>query len=167
MARRQNQIETLAEQLKNKPGRLYPIKCDVSKETDILEAFKWIKNNLGGIHVLVNNAGVGVASSLHDGRTEDWKMLLDTNVLGLSIATREAIRGMKESGIADGHIIHVNSINGHYICDMPNHMYYASKYAVTALTEALRRELVVLGSKIRITVSFIENVFRLLKILRK
>lgn len=160
LARRQNKVEQLANQLQNQSGRLYAVKCDVSKEEDLLAAFKWINNNLGPIYVLVNNAGVGVVSSLHDGRTEDWKKLLDTNVLGLSIATREALRNMKENGISNGHIIHINSINGHYICDMPNHMYYASKYAVTALTETLRRELVVLNSKIRITVKFtLKSIF--------
>jgi NAD(P)-dependent dehydrogenase (short-subunit alcohol dehydrogenase family) len=40
------------------PGKLYPIKCDVSKEEDILNAFAEVKKKLGGVDILVNNAGV-------------------------------------------------------------------------------------------------------------
>lgn len=156
MARREDKVKELAKKLQDKPGKLYAVQCDMTKEDDILRAFSWAKENLGPIYVLVNNAGIGNVSSLHNGKTEDWKKILDTNVLGLSIATREAIKDMRGNGVA-GHIIHINSINGHYICDMPNHMYYASKYGVTALTEALRRELVKLGSKIRVTVSLISS----------
>lgn len=144
-------MQEIADNLKNASGQLYAVKCDMTKEEDILNAFKWTVENLGPVHVLVNNAGLGFVSSLHDGKTEHWKAILDTNLLGLSIATREAVRNMRANGI-DGHIIHINSICGHFICSMENHMYYASKYAVTASTEVLRRELVKLGSKIRVTV---------------
>ncbi|KAJ9576084.1 hypothetical protein L9F63_007049, partial [Diploptera punctata] len=84
-----------------------------------------------------------------------WKNLLDLNVLGLSICTKEALHSMKERGVDDGHIIHISSINGHGV---PQHslefglmMYTATKNAVNALTEGLRRELVQKKSKIRIT----------------
>lgn len=117
-----------------------------------MDAFEWIKTNLGPIHILINNAGVFLISSLHDGKTEDWKTIFDTNVLSLNIATREAIRDMRKNDV-NGHIIHINSIYGHYIDRQPNHVYYASKHAVTTLTEVLRRELVTLNSKIKVTVS--------------
>lgn len=153
LARRVDRVEELSKKLEDKQGKLHALKCDVTEEEQVVNAFKWIKDNLGPIHVLINNAGTVVPSSLHNGKTEDWKLVLDTNVLGLSVATREAIRNMRESKI-DGHIVHINSICGHAIFDMPNHMYYASKYAVTALTEVLRRELIKLDNKIKITVRF-------------
>lgn len=40
------------------PGKLYPLKCDVTKEEDILRAFRWISENIGVVHILINNAGV-------------------------------------------------------------------------------------------------------------
>jgi NAD(P)-dependent dehydrogenase (short-subunit alcohol dehydrogenase family) len=43
---------------------LYPLKCDVSKESDVKEAFKWIKAKVGGVDILVNNSGVATFSSL-------------------------------------------------------------------------------------------------------
>jgi NADP+-dependent farnesol dehydrogenase len=51
-------LQELVKSLKSAPGKLYPLKCDVSKESDVKEAFKWVKSNLGGISILVNNAGV-------------------------------------------------------------------------------------------------------------
>lgn len=58
IARRVEKIEKIAIELKNEKGKLYALKCDVSKEEDILDVFKWIKENLGGVDVLVNNAGL-------------------------------------------------------------------------------------------------------------
>ncbi|XP_049855024.1 farnesol dehydrogenase-like [Schistocerca gregaria] len=47
-----------AHELKDAPGKLYPLQVDVSSEESILCAFKWIKENLGGVDVLINSAGV-------------------------------------------------------------------------------------------------------------
>jgi len=43
---------------KNFSGRFFPITCDLMNETDILNAFKWIDENIGGIHFMINNAGI-------------------------------------------------------------------------------------------------------------
>jgi NAD(P)-dependent dehydrogenase (short-subunit alcohol dehydrogenase family) len=51
-------LQSLGKSLKSAKGKLYPLKCDVSKESEITEAFKWIKTNLGGVDILINNAGV-------------------------------------------------------------------------------------------------------------
>ncbi|XP_063235311.1 farnesol dehydrogenase-like [Bacillus rossius redtenbacheri] len=152
LARRADRIEELASSLKDSLGKLYAVKTDLSKEEDILSAFKWVKENLGGVDVLVNNAGVLNWSKLSEGKTADWKQMLDLNVLGLSICTREAIQSMKERGVDDGHIIHVNSVAGHTVSDYEGlYMYTGTKHAVTALTEGLRKELTQLKSNIRIT----------------
>jgi NAD(P)-dependent dehydrogenase (short-subunit alcohol dehydrogenase family) len=45
-----------------------------------------------------------------DGETSEWRHMLEVNVLGLSICTREAIRSMKERGVTDGHIVHINRL---------------------------------------------------------
>lgn len=151
LARRKEKVEELAKKLQGKPGKLYAVKADISKEDDIIEAFKWIKNNLGPIHILVNNAGVGRGTTLIEGETKLWKEVFDTNVLGLCIATREAFKDMKANNV-DGHIIHINSIGGHTVFNFPKmNVYPASKFAVTALTETLRQELNSVGSKIKIT----------------
>jgi NAD(P)-dependent dehydrogenase (short-subunit alcohol dehydrogenase family) len=73
-------------------------------------------------------------------------------LLGLCIATREAVKVMKVNKI-DGHIIHINSVSGHGVPNVPGvNVYAASKHAVTALTETLRQEFNHPGLKIKITV---------------
>ncbi|XP_069683514.1 farnesol dehydrogenase-like [Periplaneta americana] len=150
LARRVERVQEMATTLKSAPGKLYPIKCDVTKEEEVKKAFKWVKDNLGGTDILVNNAGVISMNSLAGGPVENWRKILDLNVLGLSMCTKEALQSMKERGVDDGHIIHINSVSGHKVVD-PFFMYCGSKHAVTALTEGLRRELVNQKSKIRVT----------------
>ncbi|XP_049855926.1 farnesol dehydrogenase-like isoform X7 [Schistocerca gregaria] len=149
MARRAEKVKELA--LKDAPGKLHAIAMDVSDEASILAAFKWVKDNLGGVDILVNNAGVFPNHSLTEGKTETWKRILDVNVLGLSICTREAVQDMLKRGVDDGFIIHINSVAGHTPPTIEGMaMYYASKHAVKILLEGLRKDLVAKGSKIRV-----------------
>ncbi|XP_069683503.1 farnesol dehydrogenase-like [Periplaneta americana] len=150
LARREERVQELANSFKSAPGKLYPLKCDVTKEEEVKEAFKWVKDNLGGTDILVNNAGVASMNTLTDGPVENWRKIYDLNVLALSMCTKEALQSMKEKGVDDGHIVHINSVGGHTVADQA-FMYCSSKHAVTALTEGLRRELVNQKSKIRVT----------------
>jgi len=151
LARRKEKVEELAKKLQGKSGKLYAVKADVSKEEEVIQAFKWIKDNVGPVHILINNAGFSRDTSLLDGDAKLWKEILDTNVMGLCVATREAVKCMRANNV-DGHIVHLNSVAGHSVPNMPNlSVYPASKYAVTALTETLRQELNAIKSKIKIT----------------
>ncbi|XP_068902387.1 farnesol dehydrogenase-like [Tenebrio molitor] len=150
-ARRSELVEEHSKQLSGKKGKLHGIKADFTKEEDILKTFAWTTKNLGPVHILVNNAGTTKPTNLTEGKTEDWKAVLDLNVLGLCIATREAVKVMKANNIK-GHIVHINSVLGHNVFSGAHvNVYPASKYAVTALTETLRQELNHLSSKIKIT----------------
>lgn len=81
--------------------------------------------------------------------------MLDVNVLALCICTQEAIKSMDKYNI-DGHVVHINSILGHEVLTLPKTLpfsvYPATKFAVTALTETLRKELVQRESKIKVSV---------------
>lgn len=152
LARRKENIEALAKKLAGEKGKLYALKADLRKEEEILAAFEWMKANLGPVHILINNAGLNRMNELINGNTENWRHVVDVNVLGLCIATREAINAMKEHQIT-GHIIHINSVLGHKLVNVPfMNIYPATKHAVTALAETLRLELKRMGSKIKITV---------------
>lgn len=152
LARRSERIESLAKGLKNPKGKLRGLKVDVTKEEEILVAFKWIGENLGPVAVLVNNAGIIRDTNLIDGNTQYWRDVFETNVIAASVASREAIKMMREHNI-DGHIIHVNSVAGHYVPDIKNfNMYPPSKHALTVITEMQRRELIEAGTKIKVTV---------------
>lgn len=153
LARRKDRVNALAEKLSDKTGKLYAYAVDITKEEDIVEAFKWTEEKLGPVHILINNAGIGKPTTIVNGNTQDWKKVFDTNVLGLTIACREAIRSMQKANVA-GHIVNLNSIAGHKVPPLPcQNVYPASKFAVTALTETLRLDLVATGSKIKVTVS--------------
>ncbi|KAJ8954344.1 hypothetical protein NQ318_011015, partial [Aromia moschata] len=151
LARRLDRLEELARKLQGKKGKLHCLKADISKEEDVVNAFKWVRENLGPVHVLVNNAGTARPTTLTDGDTAMWRTVFEVNVIGLCVATREAIRDMKRNNV-DGHIVHINSIAGHKVPDIPSfNVYSASKFAVTALAETLRLELNSLKSKIKVT----------------
>lgn len=163
LARRIEAIQERSKALSNKKGKLHAFKTDLAQEEDIIAAFKWVSDNLGPVHILVNNAGFLKEELLTEGKTEDWKRCFDINVIALSIATREAIKIMRSNNI-NGHIIHINSIAGHFVSSAPKlNVYPASKHTVTALTETLRQELNSIGSKIKITVGLViildKNVF--------
>ncbi|PSN43285.1 hypothetical protein C0J52_19980, partial [Blattella germanica] len=122
----------------------------IEKEECLNHVAKRLKTGLKNVVAEWRVKGV----TLGDGPVENWKHILDLNVLALSICTKEAFQCMKDCGVEEGHIFHINSILGHRIVpavEFGVSMYSASKYAVTALTEAFRRELVHRNSKIRIT----------------
>ncbi|XP_065167439.1 farnesol dehydrogenase-like [Atheta coriaria] len=153
LARRVERVQNLADKLAKDgaKGKLYAVKCDMRVEDDVVKAFEWTTKNVGNVQVLVNNAGVIAHSNLSEGATEDWRKILETNVLGLCIATREATKIMKANKI-EGHIIHINSIAGQSHLFMPTiSVYGASKHAVTNLTEILRQEMVAQKTNIKVT----------------
>ncbi|XP_047005117.1 dehydrogenase/reductase SDR family member 11-like [Schistocerca americana] len=149
VARRIHRVKEL--ELKDASGQLHAIEGDVSSEESIISVFKWIKENLGGVDILINNAGVTAEAPPSSGKTEDWKRVLDVNVLGLSICTREAVQDMLSRGVDDGFIIHINSVLGHVpAIDDVVVIYCASKRAVRVLLEGLRLDLVAKKSRIRV-----------------
>ncbi len=99
------------------------------------------------LDVLVNNAGLGNRGPLEYDGTDQWRGMLDANVLGLSICTREAIREME--GKEDAQIINISSIYAHrpHIADAG--FYTATKHAVRALTDGFRVEMIARGYKIK------------------
>jgi NADP-dependent 3-hydroxy acid dehydrogenase YdfG len=125
------------------------IPLDVTSTASVRSAFDTVSQQ-GGVDVLVNNAGLGRSAPLSSAPTEPWREMLEVNVLGLCIATREAIQDMERRGVA-GHVVHVSSMAGHRIPGIDSGVYAATKFAVRALTEALRRELRERKSPIRVT----------------
>ncbi|KAF5283285.1 hypothetical protein FQR65_LT14027 [Abscondita terminalis] len=152
LARRKKNLLELSEKLRNEKGKFFGFKADVSKEDDVVDAFEWIERCLGPVHILINNAGViKTGYSLTSGNLKVWKEVMDTNVLGLCVVTKEALASMTKHNVA-GHVVHINSIFGHKIGNVPLvNVYAASKHAVTALTETLRKEFI--NTKLPIKVS--------------
>ncbi|KAF8765100.1 Dehydrogenase/reductase SDR family member 11 like protein [Argiope bruennichi] len=155
IARRVDRIQAIAEEerVKNAPGKLVAIKCDVTQESELLSVFEKIRKTFGRLDVLINNAGLSHNSPLLSGTTAEFKNMLDVNVLALCICTREAVKLMTEKRIDDGQIINISSMSGHRLSSTAQpgiHFYTGTKFMVRALTEGLRRELKALNSHIRI-----------------
>ena len=155
--RRKERLSALENQLGE---RFTGMVCDLREATQIEALFEQIQAACGGLDGLINNAGLGHLSPLLSGTYAHWDETLRVNVLALSYCTKLAIEQMRRKGDY-GDIIHISSMAGHRVPEESG-MYCASKFAVRALTESLRRELRTTGSKIRIgavSPGFVETEF--------
>ena len=157
-ARRADRLEALAAEIRAEGGCVAVRATDMRREDDVVALIGAARESFGGVDVLVNNAGLGRGAPLSSGATEVWREMLEVNVLGLAIATREAIRDMDRRGVA-GHVVHVSSMAGHRVPGPDSGMYAATKFAVRALTEALRQELRTRKSAIRVSAISPGHVF--------
>ncbi len=143
--RRVDRLVQFAEEYKGK-GELYPLAFDVRKVDEVEKALERIPERLKAIDVLVNNAGLAVGrETIDNGDLEDWNRMIDTNVKGLLIVTRAVVQRMKAA--RSGHVVNIGSIAGKEVYAGGN-VYCATKFAVDALTKAMRVEFLPLGVKV-------------------
>jgi NAD(P)-dependent dehydrogenase (short-subunit alcohol dehydrogenase family) len=114
------------------------IAADVSKEADVERAFAEAVRRLGGIDVLVNNAGTAIRKSSFEITLDEWERVIGVNQTGVFLCSRVAARSMKERG--GGAIVNLASIMGLSGGLFPNPAYMASKGAVVNLTRTLALE---------------------------
>jgi NAD(P)-dependent dehydrogenase (short-subunit alcohol dehydrogenase family) len=111
---------------------------DVTSEAAFAEALHKVEADWGGLDVLINNAGVATAGTVADSPLDQWRWVLDINLLGCVRGARAVIPLMIEQG--GGHIVNVASFAG--IANPPAlASYSAAKAAVISLSETLRFEL--------------------------
>jgi NADP-dependent 3-hydroxy acid dehydrogenase YdfG len=129
-----------------------PLTVDVTDETQARAAVTRTVAEFGGLDALVNNAGIMLLGPFATSRPADWRQMFELNVLAMMTLAQEAIPHLRSAatgprGVAD--ILNVGSLAGRSA--RPNFAAYnASKWAVTAFTEALRQELA--GDGIRVSV---------------
>jgi len=141
-----DEVKDLVAELSKSPGSLHAFECDLSKEEQVSEAFAKATAQFGPVHVCVNNAGSSSTNTLLEGSVEEWRSVLDVNVIALCLLTKLCVKNMTENEVA-GHVIHVGSMSsGH-----KTNFYSATKFAVRALTDGLRNELRAADSNIRIS----------------
>jgi NAD(P)-dependent dehydrogenase (short-subunit alcohol dehydrogenase family) len=145
--RRESALDELREQAQRQGWRLDGLKLDVTKAQSIaqLRASVLELTDGDGIDVLVNNAGYGLWAPLAEVTDADLRAQFDTNVFGLMAVTRAFLPEMVARG--DARILNVSSVAGRTTFPMMG-AYHASKYAVEALSDALRYELAPLGVKV-------------------
>uniref|UniRef100_A0A9I3GIQ9 Dehydrogenase n=1 Tax=Anopheles farauti TaxID=69004 RepID=A0A9I3GIQ9_9DIPT len=154
LARRVELVEELRKELPTTVApHLHAIRCDITREEDIISAFEQVEQKFGGVDVLVNNAGIahGGINLLTPDNTTQLRQVVDTNLVGLVLCSREAFKSMQKRSV-DGHIVHINSVVGHSVPAFQSfNIYPATKYGVTAVTETMRHELRMANSKTKVT----------------
>jgi len=112
--------------------------CDVRDEVAVAEAFTNTQRELGQeIHVLVNNAGLGIAGPVDGFSSDDWRLMFDTNVHGTFYCSKATLPQMKRQQL--GHIVNIASIAGTTgIENMAG--YCATKFAVRGFSQSLFKE---------------------------
>ena len=113
------------------------IAADVSDEAQVREMVSKTQSQLGRVDILVNCAGVMLTGAIGGANTQDWRQMINLNLLGLMYATHAALDCMHVQGSGD--IVNISSIAGR-ISGANFGVYCASKFGVTAFTEALRQE---------------------------
>lgn len=137
-SRRTDVLKSTAEELKalNK-GKIAYVACDLRKPGDIVNAVKFTKDLFGTVDILVNNSGLGVDKEVVDCSEDEWDLVLDTNLKGTFLMTKEVLPLMKKQ--KSGYIINISSQAGKhgYPKAAP---YCASKYGIMGFSEALQTE---------------------------
>src|SRR4028119_274875 len=137
-ARRKERLDGLVEEVTRNGGKAIAVGCDVTDERQAHALIERAIEEFGRIDVLVNNAGVMLLSKVEKGLSDEWRQMFEVNVLGLLYATDAAIGAMKRQG--SGHIVNVSSVAGRRTRPTVG-VYSGTKFAVNAISEALRQEL--------------------------
>lgn len=138
---REHIIYGVSRQLENLPDGIHPIEADLSKPEDIENIF----NYLPKFDALINCAGMAYLSPISSGDPEQWKTMWQVNVHALALLCQYSLPRLTDTGI----ILNVSSMSGWRV--PPSGGFYApTKFAVRAITEALRSELRAEGSRIRV-----------------
>ena len=144
-ARRRDRLDGLAARLGEAGAKVVTLDLDVTDEASCRDAVARTRSELGGLDVLVNNAGVMLLGTIVGADPEDWRRMLDTNVLGLMYMTHAAIEGMVEQGSGD--VVNISSVAGRQARKGAG-VYNASKWAVNAFSESLRQEVTTTGVRV-------------------
>lgn len=124
---------------------MLPVRADVTDDGSVRAAMSTVAARLGGIDVLVNNAGIGAQGTVESNDDDEWRRVLDVNVLGIVRATRAALPRLRRS--AHAAIVNTSSIAA--TAGLPDRaLYSATKGAVLSLTLAMAADHI--GEGIRI-----------------
>lgn len=148
LARRQARLNRLAVQLtEHHKVTVHTFGVDLTRPAELEAFFLKQETLLSQVSVLVNNAGVAKGvDAFQDGSLSDWDLMIDTNVRALLRMTRGMVSHFLKN--KEGHVVNLGSVAGRWVYPKGN-IYCATKFAVRALTEALRMDLA--GTGIRVT----------------
>lgn len=117
--------------------------CDVAKADDVKNAVKVTLETFGKVHLVFNNAGVSLGGRPGKIALEDWKWIVDINLMGVVYGCEAFIPTLIAQG-EGGHVVNTASMAGHST-DIGMSPYFATKFAVVGYSEALSKELASVG----------------------
>ncbi len=142
-------LRAAAAVLRGGGGDAHPMEVDVSDRESVLGLARRVRAEVGETWLLVNNAGVYLSAPFAEMPPADWDFVVGVNLWGVVHCLQAFLPGMLERD--RGHVVNTSSIDG--LVTVPNAAsYVAAKHAVTALSEALYRELEASGSSVGISV---------------
>jgi ketoreductase len=134
-ARTRSQLEETASEVRRRGAEALALTMDVTDEGAVAGAFAELRSVSPTLDVLVNNAGIGGGQPVHKTAVDAWRRVLDTNVFGTFLVTRQAVPMMGQGG----RIINLSSVLGRF--GVPGYTAYcASKHAIIGFTRALALE---------------------------
>jgi len=145
-ARRLDRLEDLAARITADGGTAVAIECNVADEESAHGFVNGAAEQLGRLDILINNAGVMLLGPIEGADTDEWRQMIEVNLLGLLYCTQAAMPHLRDGG--HGHVVNVSSVAGRSASAGVG-VYNATKWGVTGFSEALRQEAA--HSKIRVT----------------
>ena len=144
--RDENDFNHAMEDIKTKSssGEIYGVTADITSKKDIDLVWDKVDSLLGGIDIVINNAALP-ARGIIEGDYDDWKYILETNILGYIAFAKEAVNRMKEQ--KSGHIVNIGSMSAE-VKEKTGVIYVATKTAIRGFSTALRKEINPLGIKV-------------------
>jgi NADP-dependent 3-hydroxy acid dehydrogenase YdfG len=146
-ARRKDRLDDLADRISSEGGTAQSFEVDLGDEAATRSFVEGAAEEMGGLDILVNNAGVMLLGPIEGAETEEWREMVNVNLLGLLYCTQAAMPLIRESG--GGDIVNLSSVAGR-TANMGSGVYNLTKWGVNGFSEALRQE--ALHSGIRVTV---------------
>jgi len=137
--RKPSEVVRIAEKLSAETGAQIKGKAaDVSDYKQVVELFEFVRQEIGPLDVLVNNAGIGTFGSVSDLSVDQWKQTLETNLSGPFYCVKQAVAAFETRGA--GHIVNIGSMAGAHAF-AGGSAYNASKFGMTGFTEAILQDL--------------------------
>lgn len=133
-ARRREALEKLARQIDGTGGAALALTTDVTDEQQVLELFRRTMNEFGRVDILVNNAGTAIGKPTDELSLEAWRKVIDCNVTGAFLCSREAFKVMKRQRA--GRILNIGSVSAK-VPRPHSAAYTTSKYALEGLTRSM------------------------------
>jgi 3-oxoacyl-[acyl-carrier protein] reductase len=136
--RDQKTLEATANELRATGAVVHSQRADVTKSTEVEALIHQTESALGGISILVNNAGMGLFGPAHEKTEQEWDTLMNTNLKSLFLVSRAVVPGMIQR--KSGDIINISSLAGKNTF-AGGGIYCASKWAVQGLSGCMAEDL--------------------------